>query len=86
MENRKLKEALLMAIKQAATTLPADVVDALKQAKAVETSELAKLQLEMILHNIEIARAGSVPMCQDTGILTFFIKAGVDSPYLRCLR
>lgn len=86
MENRKLKEALLMAIKQATTTLPADVVDALKQAKAVETSELAKLQLEMILHNIEMARAGSVPMCQDTGILTFFIKAGVDNPYLRCLR
>ena len=87
MENRKLKEALLMAIKQAAAAaLPADVVDALKRAKVVETSKLAKLQLEKILHNIEIARAGWVPMCQDTGIQTFFVQAGVRSPYLGLLK
>lgn len=82
MSDTELKSALVTALKQAATILPADVADELKKAEAAENSKLAKAQLKAILRNIEIAREGSIPMCQDTGIQTFFIKAGVESPYL----
>lgn len=79
---RKLVEALCLA----ATVLPPDVVKALKQAEAREDSDLAKAQLGAILENVEIACSGSIPMCQDTGIQTFFVEAGVDSPHLHSLR
>lgn len=71
---------------RAATILSADVVRALERAQACEELELASAQLDAILRNVEIARKGSIPMCQDTGIQTFFIEAGVDSPYLGILR
>jgi fumarate hydratase subunit alpha len=82
-----LKTALVAAIKKAVTVLPTDVVDALKRGREVEEeerarSQLAAVQLDAILKNIEIARARTIPLCQDTGIQTFFVRAGVASPYL----
>ena len=85
-EENRLKQALLAALAQAVTCLPADVVDALKRAKASEDSELAKVQLGAILSNIKTARKKAIPMCQDTGIQTFYIEAGVANPYLGQLR
>jgi fumarate hydratase subunit alpha len=80
-----LKTALVAAIKKAVTVLPPDVVAALKRAQEAEEEERARSQLEAILKNIEIARAGAIPLCQDTGIQTFFVRAGVESRYLRGL-
>jgi len=85
-EENRLKQALLEALAQAVTCLPADVVDALKRAQSVEGLEVAKAQLEAILSNIEIARVESIPMCQDTGIPSFFVEAGDNSPHLAMLR
>ena len=82
MPDSDLKSALVDALKRAATLLPVDVVDALKRAEANETSDLGKAQLNAILENVTIAREGSIPMCQDTGIQTFFIEAGANSPHL----
>lgn len=82
MREKDLKKGLVGAIRKAATILPADVVSALKRAQDRETSALAKGQLEAILRNIEIAAEASIPMCQDTGVQTFFVEAGVESPYL----
>ena len=86
MTQNELKRALVNALKQAATILPRDVVDALKRAEEKETSNLGKAQLGAILENVAIAREGSIPMCQDTGIQTFFIEAGVNNPHLETLR
>jgi fumarate hydratase subunit alpha len=95
-----LKAALVAAIKKAVTVLPPDVVAALKRARGVEEEErarshldamhlaagqLAAMQLAAILQNIEIARARAIPLCQDTGIQTFFVRAGVESPFLKGL-
>ncbi len=56
--------------------LPDDVVNSLKMAVTDETSTVAKEQLEAILKNIEIAGNTKVPICQDTGILIFFVELG----------
>ncbi len=53
-----------------------DVVDSLKIAASEETSPVAKEQLEAILKNIDLARRQRVPMCQDTGILIFYVELG----------
>lgn len=81
-----IQKALAAALKQAATVLPQDVVSALQAARERETSSMGAAQLDAILENISVAREGSIPMCQDTGIQTFFVEAGVDSPFLRDLR
>jgi len=81
-----IETALVAALKQAATILPPDVVAALKSARERETSDMGSAQLDAILENVDVAREGSIPMCQDTGIQTFFIRAGVDSPHLKNLR
>jgi fumarate hydratase subunit alpha len=77
-----VKGAIVEAMRIAATQLPTDVVDALRAARERETSELGAAQLDAILENVGIANDGSIPMCQDTGIQTFFVEAGVASPFL----
>ncbi|MCD6494450.1 fumarate hydratase [Candidatus Bipolaricaulota bacterium] len=85
MEHDEIRLALVEAIRKAETILPCDVVAALEQAKESEQG-LARVQLETILKNAEIARAGSIPMCQDTGIQTFIVRVGVSYPGLSSLR
>jgi len=63
-------------IKQAVIYLPEDVKRALRKAYAEETSETGKTQLKVILENIELAEKYQVPVCQDTGTITFYVKAG----------
>ena len=78
--------ALQAALKQAATQLPQDVVVALQAARKRETSSMGAAQLDAILENVTVARDGFIPMCQDTGIQTFFVEAGVASPFLKDLK
>ncbi|TFG34224.1 fumarate hydratase [Candidatus Thorarchaeota archaeon] len=68
-------------LKMAATVLPKDVEHALKTAHERETNETAKTQLAAILTNIDIAKTG-IPMCQDTGIMIFYIKVGDKFPFI----
>ncbi|MCI2425645.1 fumarate hydratase [Candidatus Acetothermia bacterium] len=86
MDEEELVAALITALQQATTLLPQDVVVALQRAEASEDSPLAKQQLQVILQNIEIAKEHRVPLCQDTGLHTFFITAGTASPYLSKLQ
>jgi len=65
-------------IKQAVFCLPEDVKQALQKACAAETNETAKTQLKAILCNIALAEEHQAPICQDTGTLTFYIKAGAQ--------
>ena len=86
MGSMTIREALLAALKLAATVLPQDVVNALQAARERETSSMAAMQLDAILENVSVARDGSIPMCQDTGTQTFFVEAGVASPFLKDLQ
>ena len=77
----KLIEGLSEALARAATVLPGDVVAALERARDREEGP-ARVQLEAILKNVGIAREGKVPICQDTGTPTFFVRFGTGFPYL----
>lgn len=78
---KDIENQLIEAIRRAETELPKDVILALEKAYKIEEG-LAKVQLEAILENIKVARETSTPMCQDTGIQTFYIEAGTDFIYL----
>ncbi|MGC9530409.1 MAG: fumarate hydratase [Candidatus Bipolaricaulaceae bacterium] len=81
----KLSGALAAAIAEASTRLPADVVAALESARDREQGP-ARVQLEAILENVALARSGRVPICQDTGTPTFFVRFGLRFPHLAELR
>jgi fumarate hydratase subunit alpha len=65
--------SVVRMLREAVTTLPADVEDALRKAEREETSEIARMQLRTILSNLEEARRLGVPLCQDTGVPVFFL-------------
>ena len=77
MEIAKVVENVAFEIlKQAVIYLPEDVKKALKKAYEEETSETGKTQLKAILDNIELAEKFQAPVCQDTGTIIFYAKAG----------
>ena len=61
---------------QAETRLPDDVTAALTDAHQRETNPTAKEQIKTILENIHLASERNAPICQDTGILIFFVEIG----------
>ena len=77
METTKIVENVAFNIlKQAVIYLPEDVKHALKKVYEEETSETGKTQLKAILDNIELAEKYQAPVCQDTGTIIFYVKAG----------
>lgn len=77
-----VEETALNLIRLAVIQLPQDVKDALKHAYETETSEAGKINLKAILENIELAEKTKTPVCQDTGTIIFYVKAGSKVPNL----
>jgi fumarate hydratase subunit alpha len=69
------------AIERASLLIPGDVEQALARAIKEEDSEIAKSQLRAILEDIVVARDEKRPICQDTGIVSFYVSAGYDFPH-----
>lgn len=82
MEPKLVETVAFNILKQAVIYLPDDVKQALKKAYAAETSETAKTQLQAILDNIELAEKYQAPVCQDTGTIIFYAKAGANAKNL----
>ncbi|MFX1264259.1 MAG: fumarate hydratase [Promethearchaeota archaeon] len=80
-----IEDTAARLLRMAATKLPKDVEDALRTARETETDETAKTQLSAIIQNIEIAEEG-IPMCQDTGIIIFYVKVGYEFPFMGEIR
>ncbi|MBL4608371.1 MAG: fumarate hydratase [Pseudomonadales bacterium] len=57
---------------------PKDFIDAVYQAYELEESQAAKDALAQILVNSRMCAEGHRPICQDTGIVTVFLKVGMD--------
>ncbi len=81
-----LTEPLLELIRHTSTDLPPDVEQALRQAVENEApGSAARGALETILKNVELSRAQSTPICQDTGTPIFYVyhPEGVSARRLR---
>jgi len=57
---------------------PVDFIQAVNEAYEREESSAAKDALAQILVNSRMSAMGRRPLCQDTGIVTVFIKIGMD--------
>lgn len=69
-----LTEKILELIRRTSSSLPDDVEQRLKAAVEKESpGSAARGALETILENIELSRAQSTPICQDTGTPIFYV-------------
>lgn len=57
---------------------PTDYIEHLGRAWAREQSPAAKDAIAQILTNSRMCAEGHRPICQDTGIVNVFVKAGMD--------
>lgn len=75
---RAVEDVAANLLRLAVVELPVDVKQTLQRALREETSEIGRVQLEAILKDIELAEKENTPMCQDTGIIIFCVKAGAQ--------
>ncbi|HWC98047.1 MAG TPA: fumarate hydratase [Candidatus Sulfopaludibacter sp.] len=79
-----LATSLLELITQTSTNLPPDVRAAMSIAATTETPGTQSSQaLDIILSNIDMAADDTGPICQDTGMPTFFVHTPVGVNQIR---
>jgi fumarate hydratase class I len=71
---KDLTNEILELIRRTSSSLPPDVEEKLKAAvEKEEPGSAARGALETIMKNIELSRAQSTPICQDTGTPIFYV-------------
>ncbi|THB78338.1 MAG: fumarate hydratase [Desulfobulbaceae bacterium] len=60
---------------------PVDFVEAMHQAYLKEENKAAKDAIGQILINSRMCAVGKRPICQDTGIITAFVKVGMECQF-----
>jgi fumarate hydratase subunit alpha len=71
---REYEQVLEKAVMKMVTEIPPDVFAALKIAAHKEKLKIAKKQFETIIKSISLSHTFSLPLCQDTGLLTVFLN------------
>ena len=77
MDEDAVYSALYEGIKDAGVILPRDVSENILKHQAAEEG-LSKTVLTNIVDNLECAKKNCMPMCQDTGMVLFFVEIGRD--------
>jgi len=74
----KIVETVESLCISAAYELPEDVLAALKKSAKHESGKGAARILNQLIENARIAKAESIPLCQDTGLVVVFVEQGAD--------
>jgi fumarate hydratase subunit alpha len=75
-----VEDTAVELLRIAVTELPVEYVEAIKEGLEDTDGSVGRAQLMNILEDIDLARDGSKPMCQDTGIVAFMVKVGDGFP------
>ncbi len=78
-----LIESIRAALQYISFYHPVDYITNLARAYELEESASAKDAMKQILVNSRMCAEGHRPICQDTGIVTVFIKLGMECHFLR---
>ena len=65
-----------------AKVLPDDIIKKLDELGAQEDAPLSKVIYETMKRNQKLAKELNRPSCQDTGVLQFWVKCGVNFPLM----
>lgn len=86
MNPKTLQTSLLELVRRTSCDLPPDVETAIERAARKEAKETtARYAFEVIRRNIALAREKSLPICQDTGSILFYVTGprGLDQQAFR---
>src|SRR5437773_3948194 len=81
MNLESFRQNILELIRRTSAFLPPDVESVINlQRKLESTGSKAEFALELVAQNIGLAKARSLPICQDTGTIGFYFETprGVD--------
>src|SRR3954447_23624056 len=81
MKREVFQQNMLELIRRTSAFLPPDVESVIQLQRKLESSgSKADFALELVAQNIGLAKAKSLPICQDTGTINFFFHTpkGVD--------
>lgn len=78
-EFEKIAETVGTLCISAGYELPCDVLAALEEAAQKESNPGAVKILEQLIENARIAKAESIPLCQDTGLAVVFVEQGSET-------
>ena len=81
MNTDTFRENILELLRRTSAFLPPDIQNVIDLQRKLEVSgSKADFALELVAQNIGLAKARSLPICQDTGTINFYIKTpvGVD--------
>jgi fumarate hydratase class I len=78
MSYETLRNNLLELVRRTSAYLPPDVENVINLKKNMEAkSSMAEMAMDMIMQNVGLAKKRSLPICQDTGTITFYVKCPV---------
>ena len=75
-----VEDTAVELLRIAATELPVEYAEEMRRLMGETEGEVGKSQMRSILEDVDIAREGSLPMCQDTGVVAFMVKLGDGFP------
>lgn len=79
---QKMTDVMARFVAYTGKVLPDDVYAKLEELRQQESSELASTIYDTMFENQKLARELNRPCCQDTGVLQFFVKCGVNFPLI----
>ena len=77
---KTLEEVLFEVLRRASTDAPEDMVSVLKEHFEKVKDPIGRSQLNAILSDIEKAYTSKLPICQDSGLISFIVHVGEDFP------
>jgi fumarate hydratase subunit alpha len=80
MIEKVVEDTAVELLRISATELPVEYVEEMDRLMGETEGSVGRSQMANILENVSIAREGSRPMCQDTGIVAFMAKVGDGFP------
>jgi fumarate hydratase class I len=81
-----VRDNLLELIRRTSAYLPNDAEEIINLKKNLEEkNSMAEMAMNMIMENVGLAKKLSLPICQDTGTITFYVKCpvGFDQLYFQ---
>jgi fumarate hydratase class I len=87
MGSEEFRDNLLELIRRTSAYLPPDVEDMINLKKGLETKgSMAEMAMDMVVQNVGLAKARSLPICQDTGTISFYVKCPVGYDQLQFIK
>lgn len=79
---QKMTDVMAKFVAYTGKVLPDDVYEKLGELRKKESSELAGTIYNTMFENQRLAKELNRPCCQDTGVLQFFVRCGVNFPLI----